>query len=134
MSFSAALFRKIEKKVLLRDLLARAQCPQNNVQPYHLLYDTFPPLTLDLFNICQQAVKKHVEYFLSHKSSFDEETLHALMPPSLRQESYLQTHKVGIERGTHKHNGMKKTGRVASVTHSASHYTIGRAAKFAKVQ
>ncbi|CAM9262116.1 unnamed protein product, partial [Sphacelaria rigidula] len=41
----------------------------------------------------RQAVKKHVEYFLSHRSPFDEETLQALMPPSLRQESYLQIHK-----------------------------------------
>lgn len=41
-----------------------------------------------------KAVKKHVEFFLSQKSSFDEESLQALMPPSLREESVLQIHKV----------------------------------------
>lgn len=41
-----------------------------------------------------QAVKKHVEFYLQHKTPFHEEDLQALMPPSLRQESVLQIHKV----------------------------------------
>lgn len=39
-------------------------------------------------------MKKHVEHYLQHKSPFHEEDLQALMPPSLRQESVLQIHKV----------------------------------------
>lgn len=39
-------------------------------------------------------MKKHIEFFLLHKTAFDEESLQALMPPSLRQESVLQIHKV----------------------------------------
>eukprot|EP00752_Nemacystus_decipiens_P018412 g16511.t1 len=41
----------------------------------------------------RQAVKKHVEFYLQHKTPFHEEDLQALMPPSLRQESVLQIHK-----------------------------------------
>lgn len=37
-----------------------------------------------------------MEFYLQHKSPFDEEDLQALMPPSLRQESVLQIHKVRI--------------------------------------
>eukprot|EP00903_Cladosiphon_okamuranus_P016337 g15066.t1 len=61
----------------------------------------------------RQAVKKHVEFYLQHKSPFHEEDLQALMPPSLRQESVLQIHKDVVGKiGIFKHLNLNHTAYI----------------------